>query len=76
MISVGKDSDLDVLENLAKLCPVCHRALKRGASSQEIQKNLISEILNSNSQNLEFAKIIFQNENLDFLTDKIWENLK
>ena len=76
VISVGKDSDLDVLENLAKLCPVCHRALKRGASSQEIQKNLISEILNSNSQNLEFAKIIFQNENLDFLTDKIWENLK
>lgn len=76
VISVGKNSDLDVLENLAKLCPVCHRALKKGASSQMYQKELIGEILNSNPQNLEFAKIIFENEDLDFLKDKIWENLR
>ncbi|MDA3087769.1 HNH endonuclease signature motif containing protein [Campylobacter sp. CN_NA2] len=76
VISVGKDKDLDVLENLAKLCPVCHRALKKGASDEKVQKDLICEILNSNPQNLEFAKIIFQNENLDILTDKIWQNLK
>lgn len=76
VISVGKDKDLDVLENLAKLCPVCHRALKKGASDERVQKDLICEILNSNPQNLEFAKIIFQSENLDILTDKIWQNLK
>ncbi|MBP3207431.1 MAG: HNH endonuclease [Campylobacter sp.] len=76
VISVGKNKDLDVLENLAKLCPVCHRALKKGASDERVQKDLICEILNSNPQNLEFAKIIFQSENLDILTDKIWQNLK
>ncbi len=29
MISLGKNKELDVLENLAKLCPTCHRALKK-----------------------------------------------
>ncbi len=32
VISLGKDKELDVLANLAKLCPACHRALKKGAS--------------------------------------------
>lgn len=30
VISLGKDRELDVLANLAKLCPACHRALKKG----------------------------------------------
>ena len=76
VISVGKDKDLDVLENLAKLCPVCHRALKRGAANEEYQKFLIKEILQSNPQNLEFAQIVFENSNQDFLCEKIWANLK
>ncbi len=29
VISLGKDQELDVLANLAKLCPACHRALKK-----------------------------------------------
>ncbi|GAA9144196.1 hypothetical protein BTM351_05360 [Helicobacter pylori] len=29
VISLGKDKELDVLANLAKLCPACHRALKK-----------------------------------------------
>lgn len=74
-ISVGKDKELDVLENLSKLCPTCHRALKRGASSDEYQKGLIAKILKANKQNLEFAKIIFASADFDYLVDRIQENL-
>lgn len=75
-ISVGKDKELDVLENLVKLCPTCHRALGKGSSSAEYQKELIKRILNSNQQNLEFAKIIFASDDINILVDKIQENLK
>lgn len=75
-ISVGKDKELDVLENLVKLCPTCHRALSKGSSSNEYQKELIKRILNSNVQNLEFAKIIFASDDINILVDKIQENLK
>ncbi|MDD7323437.1 MAG: HNH endonuclease, partial [Campylobacter lanienae] len=75
-ISVGKEKELDVLENLVKLCPTCHRALGKGSSSAEYQKELIKRILNSNQQNLEFAKIIFASDNINILVDKIQENLK
>lgn len=75
-ISVGKEKELDVLENLVKLCPTCHRALGKGSSSAEYQKELIKRILNSNQQNLEFAKIIFASDDINILVDKIQENLK
>ncbi|GAA7118713.1 hypothetical protein Kyoto74B_04260 [Helicobacter pylori] len=55
MISLGKDKELDVLANLAKLCPACHRALKKGSSEEGFQKRLIENILNHNKDNLEFA---------------------
>ena len=73
---MGKDKELDVLENLVKLCPACHRALSKGSSSDEYQKELIKRILNSNQQNLEFAKIIFASDDINILVDKIQENLK
>lgn len=65
MISLGKNRELDVLANLAKLCPACHRALKKGSSEEGFQKRLIRNILNRNKDNLEFAQlrlkpIIFQ----------------
>lgn len=75
-ISLGKNKELDVLENLTKLCPTCHRALSKNSSAEEHQKNLISEILNNNENNLEFAKIIFDNTNFNYLVNKIYEHLK
>ncbi|WQU98301.1 HNH endonuclease [Helicobacter pylori] len=54
-ISLGKNQELDVLENLAKLCPTYHRALKKGASEEEFQKELIGKILKRNKDNLEFV---------------------
>ncbi|MBH0264131.1 HNH endonuclease [Helicobacter pylori] len=76
VISLGKNQELDVLENLAKLCPTCHRALKKGASEEEFQKRLIGKILKRNKGNLEFAKLRFETDDLLTLIDKIYESLK
>ncbi|MGL2802639.1 HNH endonuclease [Helicobacter pylori] len=76
VISLGKDQELDVLENLAKLCPTCHRALKKGASEEGFQKRLIGKILNRNKGNLEFAQLRFETDDFLTLIDKIHESLK
>ncbi len=76
VISLGKDKELDVLENLAKLCPTCHRALKKGASAEEFQKRLIRKILKRNKDNLEFAKLRFETDDFLTLIDKVYESLK
>ncbi len=76
MISLGKNKELDVLENLAKLCPACHRALKKGSSEEEFQKRLIRNILNRNKDNLEFAQLRFETDNFLTLIDKVYESLK
>ncbi|MCQ2698858.1 HNH endonuclease [Helicobacter pylori] len=76
VISLGKDKELDVLENLAKLCPTCHRALKKGASTEGFQKRLIRNILNHNKDNLEFAQLRFETDDFLTLIDKVYESLK
>ncbi|WP_208396964.1 HNH endonuclease [Helicobacter pylori] len=76
VISLGKNQELDVLENLAKLCPTCHRALKKGASEEKFQKRLIEKILNRNKGNLEFAQLRFETDDFLTLIDKIYESLK
>ncbi|WP_154549750.1 HNH endonuclease signature motif containing protein [Helicobacter pylori] len=76
VISLGKDKELDVLENLAKLCPACHRALKKGASEERFQKRLIENILNHNKDNLEFAQLRFETDDFPTLINRIYESLK
>ncbi|GAA9654529.1 hypothetical protein HpHCM49_00190 [Helicobacter pylori] len=76
MISLGKIRELDVLANLAKLCPTCHRALKKGSSAEEFQKRLIGKILNRNKDNLEFAQLRFETDDFSMLVNRIHESLK
>ncbi|GAA9330817.1 hypothetical protein BTM412_02200 [Helicobacter pylori] len=76
VISLGKDKELDVLANLAKLCPACHRALKKGASEDGFQKRLIENILNHNKDNLEFAQLRFETDDFPTLINHIYESLK
>ncbi|MGL2761913.1 HNH endonuclease [Helicobacter pylori] len=76
VISLGKDRELDVLENLTKLCPACHRALKKGASGEGFQKHLIEKILNRNKDNLEFAQLRFETDDFPTLINRIYESLK
>ncbi|EES89649.1 HNH endonuclease signature motif containing protein [Helicobacter canadensis] len=75
-VSVGKEKELDVVENLTKLCPACHRALGRGKASEQYQKKLIENIMDANEYNLEFASLIFESDDKDYLIQKVYENLK
>ncbi|GAA9682683.1 hypothetical protein HpVH37_06280 [Helicobacter pylori] len=76
VISLGKDRELDVLENLTKLCPACHRALKKGSSEEGFQKRLIENILNHNKDNLEFVQLRFETDDFPTLINRIYESLK
>lgn len=76
MISLANDKyKLDVLENLVKLCPVCHRQLKKNSGMENEQKELIKEILNNNPIVNEFCQN-FLYEFEDNLVDKIYTMLK
>lgn len=76
IISLGRNKSLDTLENLTKLCPVCHRALSKGAAKQEYQKELISNILESNVENLNFASEIFNTTDKNKLVESIFQHLR
>ncbi|GAA9542375.1 hypothetical protein HpHA4_01260 [Helicobacter pylori] len=76
VIALSKDKELDVLANLAKLCPACHRTLKKGASEDGFQKRLIENILNHNKDNLEFAQLRFETDDFLTLINRIYESLK
>ncbi|MGL2549508.1 HNH endonuclease [Helicobacter pylori] len=76
VISLGKNQELDVLANLAKLCPACHRALKKGSSTEGFQKRLIENILKRNKDNLEFAQLRFDTDDFPTLINRIYESLK
>ena len=76
VISVGKNAELDVEDNLVKLCPVCHSQIKAGAGLEQEQKENISKILKHEPKCLEFAKHIFDTTNFEEIINKIWANLK
>ncbi|WP_289262082.1 HNH endonuclease [Campylobacter sp.] len=75
-VSVGKEKQLDVIENLTKLCPTCHRALGKGKTNPDYQKELISNIIDANPNNFEFACLIFESNNKEEIIQKVYENLK
>lgn len=51
VISYANDSDtVDVLDNLVKLCPTCHRALTPGRAYSTLQKSIIEKMINSRKE--------------------------
>lgn len=76
VISIGGNKELDDADNMVKLCPACHRALKKGAAYEDYQKKLISEIFKNSPKTLEFAKGFFEIENFEQIVNKTYESLK
>ncbi len=67
----------DTLENLVKLCPVCHRALTKNRAQENYQKYLIGNILDFSQEAKNFAQIISQidENNRHALIDFVYEAL-
>lgn len=76
VISLGNNQELDDTDNLAKLCPTCHAALKRGRALEVYQKELIANILNNQDRTLEFSKNFFDTDDENVIINKIYESLK
>ena len=76
VISIGKKHELDDENNIVKLCPTCHRIVKRGSAPELEQKAVIKNILINRPNVLEFAKQIFDIDDFNEIINKIWINLK
>lgn len=56
VIPYSNDSaTVDVLDNLVKLCPTCHRALSPGRAYENFQKNIIKKMIYSRREVTDFV---------------------
>ncbi len=76
MISIGKNKDLDDVDNLAKICTACHAGLKRGSADEKTQKDLIRKIFYHKENILKFCQSYFDEKDFENLVDLVWKSLK
>ena len=67
-------SQIDVLDNLVKLCPVCHRALAPGRAEESLQIDIINKMIHSRKEIECFINNIKPNNMSD--VEFIFNNLK
>lgn len=76
VIAYANDSDtVDVLDNLVKLCPACHRALTPGRAYDTLQKAIIEKMINSRAEVENFIKSMMPNTFLSPI-DYVYSMLK
>lgn len=76
VISVGKNAELDVEDNLVKLCPACHSQIKAGAGLEKEQKENIAKMLQNEPKCFEFATHIFDTNDKNKIIENIYRSLK
>ncbi len=76
VIAYANDSKaVDVLDNLVKLCPTCHRALTPGRAHEELQKDIIRHELESRSEVKRFV-LSMMPSNIHSPVDYVYSMLK
>lgn len=75
MISFKNGKELDNIANLVKLCPTCHGKLGRGSADKIEQTSAICKILHEHNEIFEFASSYLAIDDINVLTEKIWEML-
>lgn len=76
MISFANGADLDVIDNLVKVCDTCHAMMRRGSGRSEDQINAIKKILNEQENVYEFCSNYLDTDNIDLLSIQIQKMLK
>lgn len=75
VIPYANDSKkVDVVDNLVKLCPACHRALTPNRAEESLQKHIIDKMLASRDEVIQFVKSMMPNPTLsptDFVFSKL-----
>lgn len=75
VISYKNGVELDNIANLVKVCPTCHDMLKKNATSKEKQIKAILKILSEHAEVLEFARSYLQIDDINEISEEIWERL-
>ena len=75
VISIGMNKELDDENNMVKLCPTCHRTLKRGSGTPEEQKALIRDIFHNAPYTLDFAEHFFNTKDFETIVDLTFKSL-
>ncbi|AJP25494.1 HNH endonuclease [Staphylococcus epidermidis] len=77
VISFGSNQSGDILENLVKVCPACHRALTPNRANEDYQKELIKNILlNSKEANKYVENFIQDPTDYNMKIEYVFANLK
>ena len=75
VISRCNGSELDNIANLVKLCPACHRMMKKNGSTKEDQIRAIIKILNEHDEIFEFCSSYLSIDDINELAEKTQELL-
>lgn len=76
VIAYASDSAaVDVVDNLVKLCPVCHRALTPNRAEETLQRHIIENMLNSRTEVNNFVKSMMPGTYVSPV-DYVYDNLK
>lgn len=75
VIPFYKGVEVDNIANLVKLCPTCHRLLKKGSSTKDNQIKAINNILVNNPIVHEFVTSFLGEDDFNKLVEKIWSLL-
>jgi len=75
IIPFSKGKEHDQIDNLAKLCPVCHRALTKNRAEEILQKQIIKDILINSTNAQEYVSILVGNSNINDLVDFVYKKL-
>jgi hypothetical protein len=75
VISLRNGSELDNIANLVKLCPNCHRMMKRNGAPKDDQIRAIITILNQHNEIYEFCSSYLNIDEINELAEKIQEML-
>ncbi|MBZ5991459.1 HNH endonuclease [Leuconostoc gelidum] len=69
-------SQLDIPDNIVKLCPTCHRALTPHRSEVNYQKKIIKNVLSSREDVQSFVETYLHVKNREDSIDRVYELLK
>lgn len=76
VIPYANDSEkVDVLDNLVKLCPACHRALTPRRAAESLQTHIIEKMLESRDEVMRFVRSMMPNPALSPVT-YVFDRLK
>jgi len=75
VVPFSKGKEHDQIDNLAKLCPVCHRVLTKNRAEEILQKQLIADILNNSENAKKYVSILVGTSNINNLVNFVYAKL-